>query len=596
MPAKAQHSRQEHVAAFSAWLASHGAATDAVQFTWVGEAGLGALAARALSPEQRAIVVPDHLSISPATIQASSVFPPDVVAVAMNGLPARLAEVALLSAWLAHEAAMQETSAFDPYFDVLPHSLSSFPAHFSEPLAAVLAASPASDILVQQELQRQRSVQRQVEAALQLLHGPRSAVRRFPAGSPLAQVARWAVSIVVARALPFPVSASGTEHSLTLVPGIDCFNDAHPHLAHQTAVLLQRSGAGIVRSGFSLKVKQATRPGEEVRMAYFSHNRRRCAAETLAVYGFTSPLQVDDCAVVLFDMTHALTHDSVPPPLRLARRAKLVEQGFSVLIPSLKSERPSNVSLTVVLENNVTVPGHVLQFLRLSQADLADLEPDTFDTRVFELVAGLRTRSAEHEDSLFRLGGGPVLDNGIVAHFASEDSAVSGVVASASAADEGLRPCQTGPAGCSSQQHDPSVATIHHQLHKVLNTTLSRKGWSAVPVSNASGSGMLSWQNELRALRAFLRALVTSERSLLARLKALVEAGVTTPQPDAWSTAEAHVMRVHEGVVRTLRWHAAQAEQMWLRHLYSPELHIEPGHKIRQGRAAHGGMSGLLQG
>ncbi len=498
-------------------------------------------------------------------------------------------DFALLAIWLAKEAAFTASSVYEPFLDLLPSSIAHLPIAFSPRHMQLLNLTSGIKSAVETYLRRTHQVSNLVQTVLEAgNHDHRSP--RF-AGVSMTVLSAWAVAVVQSTALPFPRSVEDRTQVLTLVPGINLINHAHHSVANQPSARFSKDPSGkVFPASFTLRAKHDMPAGSDVFLSYFVPSHKYCQLDLLLQYGFTEVGDAADCAAIELDVSSSVFSSGVRESTSALRKSKLVEAGM------LHPDETERAAMIVTLRFNQSLAGKAAQYLRLANMDLEDIRVDDQRTKLTEAITKIQSNGTVLTGS--KVGDEVVtpafvLMSGTTGSDAPPKDRGAGYNGHSTARSYGIKSPAMSPADSQFKLYADlrQTALNLQQMSRAMQEEGSDAGGLAASDAPSAadsgeeprfertdidGSRMISYQNELRTLRMFLHLLADAESKILQQMRSLAAQKLIDPNRDTWSLVERNVMRVHEGAIRALRWHAEEVERVWVRLLYQPEMFWEP--------------------
>ena len=587
------------LAAFSQWLKKHDGDDSQTKAVLSHNARIHTQAALHIRAGEPIVHIPAFLTINSDDVRGTAYGKAASALWAAEHLTQAEEEAALLAVWLSREAGLFRSSVYQPFFDLLPSSVLHLPAAYSPRQLQLLRLSLGIADKLKSHFNQANRIAKCVSRFIASLDGGGRS-KRF-SGVKVPALAAWAVLTVQSFALAYPRSISGDGEVLTIVPGVSLINHAHHTVANQPSARFDRSasGTGIV-SSFTLRAGRALHPGDDIFTSYFPPGHNYCQLDILMQYGFTEAGDLADCSLLQLDISDSVFSPEVRKSVSALRRAKLVESGM------LHPDEDTQATMLVTLRFNHSLPSRAVRYLRLANLDAADVRADKHRAKLADSLAQLK--NSEHQAASTRVGGVAVYPA-----FVLETRTNGGPARETGGSVD--PPCSTTTCAFTERQLQISphhtrarlaqnitrTAILLQQMRNASNANGAGTGGlgtgdtnkDSLPVasrdldltaeglhfasSEISGRGMISYQNEIRTMRLFLRLLADTEAALLKKLQQLAADNLISADRRSWSLTERNIMRVHEGSIRTLRWHAAETERAWVRLLYQPDMFWESG-------------------
>jgi hypothetical protein len=282
------------------------------------------------------------------------------------------------------------------------------------------------------------------------------------------------------------------------------------------------------------------------------------------------------------------------------RRSKLIEASM------LHPDETQRATMVIILRANKSVPVQAVQYLRLANLDLEDVRYDQ--------------QRATIAQSLQSVQQAPTLMSGALIDSSCLLPAMVLMTSELAQVREGNKRCKRNHAKESTSctfgvRTDTSTFERMRSVHRkdlILTATHVEKArgsrrtdggfvgglgedYSDVDVmdfksdhdtsddtlrefstSDLTGKQLISYQNEIRTLRLYLRILASTEGAIIAAIHNLVRSQEIPGDREQWSATERDIMRVHEATVRTIRFQAEETERAWVRLLYKRSMFWEP--------------------
>jgi len=581
---------------FAAWLKQHEGETSHIRTALSHNARIHTQAAGNIARGSSVLYIPAFLTVNADDIRGTD---DGVAAISQPGyshLSDTDKDTVLLALWLSVEAGIRHSSAYQPFLNLLPSSIVHLPIAFSLRHQRLLNLTAGIATALSTHFQTTLRILDVVHSVLSR-GGSLERSARF-AGVELTALSAWAVLTVQTTALPYPRSTQNDGDVLTLVPGINLINHGHHSKANQPSALFSKdpNGKAFV-SAFTLRAARPLVEGDDVFASYFPTGKKYCQMDTLLKYGFTEVAEWADCASLELDVSENVFSGRVRKSVATLRRAKLVEAGM------LHADEDSEATMMVTLRYNQTLPVQAAQYMRLANLDMQDVRVDHHRAQLAEALS-LVQKSSQNSTSV-QVG----QEFAMPAMLLMQENPEGKLGAKRRRCSERTTSCQFGSRSntahpghvrSASMPDLTQAAIILEQMQAASGANGATAGGLASKPkaqhavseesrkldlapenlkfshSSITGQSMVSYQNEIRTMRLFLRLLADSESSILTQLQDLSEKKLVNPDRTAWSLTEKNIMRVHEGTIRTLRWHAQQTERAWLRLLYQPDMFWEP--------------------